>query len=109
MLKPTPTWRVESDVAGMPYGGVYAKISAAALANPGTKPSRQRRRPRSRAKTLRGLLLEAYAFGTFGTISLWAGIAAFILAGLMLILVFRVLGTRDRVPDDVEILGPPAK
>jgi hypothetical protein len=37
--------------------------------------------------TLRGLLLEAYAFGTFATIALIAGISAFVLAGLMAILV----------------------
>jgi hypothetical protein len=37
--------------------------------------------------TLRGLLLEAYAFGTFATIGLIAGISAFVLAGLMAILV----------------------
>ena len=37
--------------------------------------------------TLRGLLLEAYAFGTFATIALIAAIAAFVLAGLMALLV----------------------
>jgi hypothetical protein len=37
--------------------------------------------------TLRGLLLEAYAFGTFATIALVAGIAAFALAALMALLV----------------------
>jgi hypothetical protein len=37
--------------------------------------------------TLRGLLLEAYAFGTFATIALVAGVSAFILAGLMVLLV----------------------
>jgi hypothetical protein len=36
--------------------------------------------------TLRGLLLEAYAFGTFATIALIAAIAAFVLAGLWIAL-----------------------
>jgi len=37
--------------------------------------------------TLRGLLLEAYAFGTFATIALIAAISAFVLAALMALLV----------------------
>ena len=37
--------------------------------------------------TLRGLLLEAYAFGTIATIALIAGISAFALAALMALLV----------------------
>ncbi|MER7070563.1 hypothetical protein [Terrabacter sp. NPDC000476] len=34
--------------------------------------------------TLRGLLLEAYAFGTMGTIALWAGVAALVAGAVML-------------------------
>jgi hypothetical protein len=52
--------------------------------------------------TLRGLLLEAYAFGTFGQIALVAAVAAFILAGIMLVLTgFGLLHFR-RVPEDAE-------
>ena len=36
--------------------------------------------------TLRGMLLNAYAFATLGTIALWAAIAAFVGAGVMLVL-----------------------
>ena len=65
--------KIESDVAGMPYGGVYAKISAAALANPNNAALKAEATTAFEGTTLRGLLLEAYAFGTFGTIALWAG------------------------------------
>jgi hypothetical protein len=52
--------------------------------------------------TLRGLLLEAYAFGTFGQIALVASIASFILAGIMVMLsLFGLLHFR-RVPQDAE-------
>jgi len=36
--------------------------------------------------TLRGMLLTAYAFGTIATIMFWASIAAWIGAGLLLVL-----------------------
>jgi hypothetical protein len=52
--------------------------------------------------TLRGLLLEAYAFGTFGQIALVAAIASFILAGIMLVLTLFGLLHFRRVPEDAE-------
>jgi hypothetical protein len=52
--------------------------------------------------TLRGLLLEAYAFGTFGQIALVASIASFILAGIMLMLTLFGLLHFRRVPQDAE-------
>jgi len=42
--------------------------------------------------TTRGLLLNAYAFGTIATIALFAGFASFVLALLMLVL--TLLGLR---------------
>ena len=52
--------------------------------------------------TLRGLLLEAYAFGTFGQIALVASIISFILAGVMLVLTLFGLLHLRRVPEDAE-------
>jgi hypothetical protein len=98
--------KIADDVAGMPYGGVYAKISAAALANPNNAALKAEATTAFEGTTLRGLLLEAYAFGTFGMIALWAGIAAFILAGLMALLVAFGFWHSRRVPDHVEILAP---
>ncbi len=37
--------------------------------------------------TLRGLLLEAYAFSSIGAIMLWGAIASFVLAAVMAMLV----------------------
>jgi hypothetical protein len=53
--------------------------------------------------TLRGLLLEAYAFSEFGLIALWAGIAAFVLAGVMAVLVAFGFWHARRTPTDAEL------
>jgi hypothetical protein len=72
-------------------GKTYAQLSAAAMALP--KGSAAYTAAEAKVQTvfqgttLRGLLLEAYAFGTFATIALIAAIAAFILAGVMALLV----------------------
>jgi hypothetical protein len=71
----------------MPDGGVYSKVSAAALANPKNTQLQALVQTSFRGTTLRGLLLEAYAFSTIGTIMLWGAIASFLLALVMSILV----------------------
>ena len=72
-------------------GKTYAQLSAAAMALPKGSPAYTAAEAKVQTvfqgTTLRGLLLEAYAFGTFATIALVAGISAFVLAGLMAILV----------------------
>ncbi len=70
----------------MPYGGVYAKVSAASQAQPNNAALKAEVQTVFQGTTLRGLLLEAYAFSEFATISLVAGIASFILAAVMAIL-----------------------
>lgn len=74
----------------MPYNGVYAKVSAAAMAAPkGSAQATQLAATEAtvfQGTTLRGLLLEAYAFWEFGQIALIAAIASFIGAGVMLVL-----------------------
>ena len=71
----------------MPYGGVYAKISSAALANPTSTSLKTLEQTSFQGTTLRGLLLEAYAFSEIGLVMLWGAIACFVLAALMLLLV----------------------
>jgi hypothetical protein len=88
----------------MPYGGVYAKISAASLANPSNTALASLSQTVFQGTTLRGLLLEAYAFWTFGQIALWAGIASFILAGLMAVLVGFGFWHARQVPETAELL-----
>ena len=59
----------------LPYGGVYSKISAAALANPTDVKLKALEQTSFQGTTLRGLLLEAYAFSKIGQIMLWGAIA----------------------------------
>jgi hypothetical protein len=71
----------------MPYGGVYDAVSTAARADPTNKTLAAEVTTSFEGTTLRGLLLEAYAFSVFGEVATWAAIGAFVLAGLMAILV----------------------
>jgi hypothetical protein len=71
----------------MPYGGVYSKVSAAARANPTNKALPPLESTVFQGTTLRGLLLEAYAFWTIGQVMFWGAIASFAGAIVMAILV----------------------
>jgi hypothetical protein len=87
-------------------GKTYAQISSAALSAP--KGSATYTKDEAIAQTmfqgttLRGLLLEAYAFWTFGQIALIASIVSFVLAGIMLLLTLIGLLHFRRVPADAE-------
>ena len=74
----------------MPYHGVYAKISAAGFAaKPGSKQATELaalKQTSFMGTTLRGMLLEAYGFGTIGVVMFWGAIASFIGAGVLLVL-----------------------
>jgi hypothetical protein len=71
----------------MPFGGIYSKISAAAIAKPTDTTLAALKTTSFQGTTLRGLLLEAYAFSKIGQVMLWGAIASFVLAALMLLLV----------------------
>ena len=58
--------------------------------------------------TLRGLLLEAYAFSTIGTIMLWGAIAAFIAALCMSALVGLGFWHARRTTEEAQVLAPKA-
>jgi hypothetical protein len=90
----------------MPYGGVYAKVSAASLANPKDAALAAEVQTVFRGTTLRGLLLEAYGFSQIGAIMLWAAIASFIAAFVMLMLVGLGYRHAQRTPAEIEILAP---
>jgi hypothetical protein len=87
----------------MPYGGVYAKVSDASRADPTNTALAAEVTTSFQGTTLRGLLLEAYAFSEFGLIALWAGIAAFVLAAVMALLVAFGLWHAHRTPTDAEL------
>jgi hypothetical protein len=88
-------------------GLTYAQLSAKAMALP--KGSAAYTAAEGQVQTvfqgttLRGLLLEAYAFSEFALIALWAAIAAFVLAGIMAVLVAFGFWHARRTPDDVEL------
>ena len=92
----------------MPYGGVYAKISSAALANPTSTSLKTLEQTSFQGTTLRGLLLEAYAFSEIGLVMLWGAIACFVLAALMLLLVgLGFMHARSTAPEKA-MLAPKA-
>lgn len=64
----------------MPYGGVYSKVSTAARAHPTDQALAGEEATVFQGTTLRGMLLEAYAFWTIGQVMFWAAIASFALA-----------------------------
>ena len=88
-------------------GKSYAQLSAEAMALPkgsaASTAAEAKVQTVFQGTTLRGLLLEAYAFWQMGQIALFAAIACFALAVVMLI--FTVLGFvhMRRTPEDAEI------
>ncbi len=90
----------------MPYGGVYAKVSAAALASPKNTQLATVRQTVFMGTTLRGLLLEAYAFSVIGTIMLWGAIASFIAAAILAVLVVFGFAHALRTSEETELIKP---
>lgn len=85
-------------------GQTYAQLSANALAHPNNQQLAGQVDAMFKGETLRGLLLNAYAFGTMGKIAGIAAWVAFVAAALMLAL--SVLGLRHarRVPAEQQML-----
>jgi hypothetical protein len=81
-------------------GQTYAQLSAKALAQPKNIVLANQVQAMFRGETLRGLLLNAYAFGTVAQIMLIAAISAFAGAGLLLILaIFGFVHLRRTTPE----------
>ncbi len=87
----------------MPFGGVYAKVSAASRANPSNTALAQEVQTSFQGTTLRGLLLEAYGFSQIGAIALWGAIVSFALAALMALLVAFGFWHARRTPETIEL------
>ena len=86
----------------MPYNGVYSAVSTASRANPTNAALKAEVQTVFQGTTLRGLLLEAYAFWTIGQIALVAAVVSFILAGIMALLTLIGVWHFRRTPEDVE-------
>jgi hypothetical protein len=92
----------------MPYGGTYSKISAASLANPSNTKLAALKQTSFQGTTLRGLLLEAYAFSTIGVVMLWGAIVSFALAAVLAVLVGLGFWHAARTTDEEPLLVPKA-
>jgi hypothetical protein len=82
---------------------VYSKISAAALAQPKNTSLQELKQASFTGTTLRGLLLEAYAFAKIGQIMLWGAIASFALAAIMFVLVCLGFSHARRTPSEAQM------
>jgi hypothetical protein len=71
------------DIAG---GKTYAEVSSAAQADPENEELAGQVDSLFRGETLRGLLLNAWGWGTVGTVALISGIVLLVLGALLLIL-----------------------
>ena len=85
-------------------GKTYSELSAAARANPDDPKAKAMVDLAFKGETLRGLLLNAYAFGTMGKIAMYAAWTSFMGAALLLIL--GLLGIRHlrTAPPEQQVL-----
>ena len=90
-------------------GKTYAQLSADAIAQPKNAALAAQVETVFKGETLRGLLLNAYAFGTMGTIAGIAAVAAFIAAAVMLILSGLGLMHARRTSPAAELLPGPTE
>jgi len=86
-------------------GKTYAQLSAQAQANPTDTKLAGTVQTMFRGETLRGLLLNAYAFDTMGTIAGIAAIAAYLAAAVLMVLGLLGLWHSRRVPATEEVLA----
>ena len=88
-----------SEVAG---GKTYAQVSTAALADPKNLTLQGQKTTLFQGTTLRGLLLNAYAFGTVATIAGIGALVSFVGAAILLVLSGLGLVHARRVRSAVE-------
>jgi hypothetical protein len=100
---------IKVHLSEMPYGGIYSKASAAALKDPTNQKLQATVNTIFKGTTLRGLLLNAYAFSMIGTIMLYGAIASFVLAAIMAVLVGLGFWHARRTAEETELLAPKAK
>ncbi len=93
----------------MGKGLTYSQLSAQSLAQPKNVALAGLVQTVFRGTTLRSMLLEAYGFWMFGQIALFAAIASFIGAALMLILSILGVVHERRVPAEKEVFAKTVK
>jgi hypothetical protein len=88
----------------MPDHGLYSKLSTAAQADPSNAKLAAVKDASFTGTTLRGLLLEAYAFSKIGMVMMWGAIASFILALIMAMLVGFGVWHAARTAEETQVL-----
>lgn len=96
---------IANHLKGIGGGKTYAQLSAQAVANPEDTKLEGTVQTMFKGETLRGLLLNAYAFDTMGFIAGIAAIAAYLAAAVMLVLGLLGLRHSRRVPATEDILN----
>ena len=89
-------------------GQTYSQVSAKALQNPTDQKLQAQADTLFKGETLRGLLLNAYAFWQMGQIAKWGAIVAFAAGAIMLVLTILGFLHVRRTPPDRELMGPPS-
>jgi hypothetical protein len=90
-------------------GGTYSQLSAESLAQPNNAKLAALVNVVFKGTTLRGLLLNAYAFWQMGVIALWGAIVSFIGGGLLLILSILGIIHSRRVSPTAELMPKQAE
>ena len=88
-------------------GKTYSEMSALSRANPNDTKMAGQVETLFKGETLRGLLLNAYAFGKLGTIALYGSIVSFVLGGVMLLLALAGMLHFRKASPDAELVLPP--
>jgi hypothetical protein len=86
-------------------GKTYSQLSAEALANPSDQKLAAQADTVFKGTTLRGLLLNAYAFWQIGQLALIASIIAFVAGVIVLILSGLGFWHLRRTPTEAELVG----
>jgi hypothetical protein len=94
---------IGAHLQAMAGGKTYSELSAISRANPDDAEAAAAVQTAFRGETLRGLLLNAYAFWKMGQIALYGAIAAFAGAALMLVLSILGIAHLRRVPVEQEV------
>ncbi len=90
-------------------GKTYSQLSTASRADPENAELAAQVQTTFRGETLRGLLLNAYAFGKMGQIAMIAAIVSFVGAGVMLLLSLLGIVHLRRVSPDDEVITVPQR
>jgi hypothetical protein len=88
---------------GIGGGKTYAQLSAASIANPDDQKLAGQVAATFKGETLRGLLLNAYAFDTMATVALYAAFISFGAAALLLVLAALGFAHARRTDEVVEL------